>query len=73
MKFKFYQVRPTTDGGNSAEMSYFTNKAEAEKYAAEWRRDNPDEQATVYVVEVAPTKGGILRALKVYASHADNG
>lgn len=70
---KFYQVCKTTEGGNSAGSWFFTNKAEAEKSAREFRQEEPDEFANVYEIIVEPTKAGILDALNRHASHPDNG
>jgi len=70
---KFYQVCTTTEGGNSAGSEFFTSKAEAEKAARKFRRDEPQEFARVNEIDVTPTKAGILAALNRHASHPDNG
>jgi hypothetical protein len=72
-KMLFYHTTKTTEGGNSATSEWFTNKREAEKCAAQWVKDNPDEWARIYEWEIEPTKQGILRALNLHASHPDNG
>lgn len=60
--------------GNSAGFEFFTTKRVAERAAAEWNKDNPDEEsARIVEIKVVPTKRGILRALNLYASHPDNG
>ena len=72
---KFYRVHTTTDSGLSAGYEFFTSKAEAGKAVKEWTRGIALETdiAEIDVVEIEPTKAGILRALNLYAVHADNG
>ncbi len=70
---KFYRVAKSTEGGNSDGFEFFTNRADAEKDVRQFLRVEPDEFSRVDVIEVTPTKAGILRALKLYASHPDNG
>jgi len=72
-KMLFYHTTRTCEGGNSASSEWFTNKREAERAAAQWVRENPDEWARICEYEVEPTKQGILRALNIHASHPDNG
>jgi hypothetical protein len=70
---RFYRVHPTTEGGNSAGFQFFTTRHDANKFARQYTRDNPDESAEIDVVEVTPTKLGILDTLNRYASHELNG
>jgi hypothetical protein len=70
---KFYRVSKSTDGGNSAGFEFFTAKSDAEKEMRQFLRDDPTEFSRIDVIEITPTRTGILRALKLYASHADNG
>lgn len=70
---RFYRVRKTTDGGNSAGFDYVANRREAERIAAAWRRENKGEWAEVDEITIGSTKAAILWALRAYASHPDNG
>lgn len=72
---RFYRVETRTEGGNSAGIRWFTSKREAEAYRRENMDpnepdNNPDE---VEMVDIEPTKAGILRALCRWAAHPDNG
>ncbi len=75
---KFYQVVLIADGGESAGSSWHRTKREANSAAAEWRRNSPAEGpmthgALITDVTVEFSKAGILKVLKRYASHPDNG
>ena len=70
---RFYSVHRTCEGGCSAGYEFVTSRREADKAAAQWRKDNPDENATVEVIDIEPTKSGILRALNLHAGHPNNG
>lgn len=68
---KYYQVHLHIDGGSSAGFEYFCNRKDAEKFIRE--NGVPDENYEIKIIEVKPTKAGIMWALRQYASHADNG
>jgi hypothetical protein len=81
---KFYQVDLRNDYGSSAGFEYFTSKRDAVKAFNDWfdcgEDKSVEEEFTeermatkINVIEVTPTKAGILKALRRYASHADNG
>ena len=72
---KFYRVHTYADAGQSTGYEFFTSKAEAKKAVREWTEGIALETDTaeIDVVEIEPTKAGILRALNLYAVHADNG
>lgn len=70
---KFYRVHCTQEAGTSVGSTFFASRREAEKFSADWLKENPDELATVEAVEIHATKAGILRALNLHASHPDNG
>lgn len=81
---KFYQLDLRHEYGSSAGYEYFTNKQDAEKAFDEWFDCGPDKSVKeeyteermstkINVIEITPTKAGILRMLRLYASHADNG
>jgi hypothetical protein len=73
---RFYRVHYTYDAGVSGGFTYFTSKREAEKHKRELNKaalvENGDG-GEIEVIEIEPTRGGILRALNLYAAHADNG
>lgn len=77
---KFYRLHLTYEAGTSAGYSFHSARAEAEKTGEQWVRnhrgvDDVDGATgwTVEKIEITPTKVGILRALNLYANHADNG
>lgn len=77
---KFYQVHLTHDAGVSAGYEYFTSLREAKVRVIAWHKDHEgvdaDDGSTganIQEINVVPTKVGILRALNLYANHADNG
>lgn len=73
---KFYQVHRTCEAGTSAGYEYHGSKREADKAANAWIRNGSETDehgANVTVIDVAPTRAGILAALNRYAEHADNG
>jgi hypothetical protein len=61
----------TQNDGESVGFGYFINRETAER-AARHYRDN-EKVAEIEVIDIEPTKAGILRALQQYAGHADNG
>lgn len=64
---KFYCVPIRNEDQNSGGYNWFTNKREAEaEHKAHGLYD-------IQVVDIKPTKAGILRALNIHASHPDNG
>jgi hypothetical protein len=72
-KMRFYQIHIRCENGSSAGFEYFTNKEEAQKCLRENIENDPKEDHSIKVIEIKPTKYGILSALNIYASHPDNG
>jgi hypothetical protein len=72
---KFYRVHVTVECGVSTGYEYFTSKYGAARAVREWEIHRGEEtgSAEIEVIEIAPTKAGILHALNAYAAHADNG
>jgi hypothetical protein len=74
---KFYRLHLSETGDGSHGYRFFTTKSEALKEAREWKRNESDEagcyDAEISVIDIAPTKTGILAALNRYAKHNDNG
>lgn len=71
---RFYRVFFNSDHDSSCGFGWFTNKREAKRAAREWEREDPDDHRTeIESVDVDSTKRGILSALKIYATHPDNG
>jgi hypothetical protein len=74
---KFYKLHRTHEAGISAGLEYFTSRRAAESALSIWRRNSPgdveDQTGEIEVIEVEPTRAGILSALNKYANHADNG
>lgn len=73
---KLYSLHRTHSAGESAGHEFFASKRDADKAAAEWRRQGSELEehaAEVQPITVEPTRQGILRALNRYASHTDNG
>jgi hypothetical protein len=69
---RFYRLHRRTGGGISGSFQFYTRRADAERDGRAWAKQE-FEGWEVDVVDVTPTKAGILRALEKYASHADNG
>lgn len=78
---RFYRVELySTANTGSLGMEWYTRKRKAQqaarRFLAERRAKGetpPFASAKIEVVDVEPTKAGILRALEDYASHPDNG
>lgn len=71
---KFYRLHTYCEGGNSNGFAWFTTRADAERAKREDVAVSPEEEpGAIDVIEVTPTKAGILDALCRYASHPDNG
>ena len=77
---KFYRVRFSCGGGNSGGFSWHTTMRKAEAAANEAVKNDPEEYAlkrsgrpAIDLIEIAPTKEGILKALNSFADHPDNG
>lgn len=74
---KFYRVAYRQDGGNSAGFSWHTSRREAERRQRQAVADDPGEYdigiPEIDVINVTPTKAGILEALNYYAGVPDNG
>ena len=75
--FKFYRNHYRTEGGVSAGFQWFTSRAAAEAAAKEVYDpavdDEGNEPEVAKVIEIEPTKRGLLWALNRYAGHPDNG
>ena len=71
---KFYRLHET-NGDGSHGFEWFTVRRKAEAAKRYWDKGavGTYDCAELELVEVRPTKAGILQALKVYADHADNG
>jgi hypothetical protein len=69
---KFYQLILSHNAGESAGFEYFTTLNDAERTARKWAKSE-DGSSEIKVIEIEPSKSGILRALNHYASHPDNG
>lgn len=74
-KHTFYRLHRTYEAGTSAGYEYFWGKGTAEKAMRQWldRDYELEHDAEIEVIEVEPTKAGIMFALNKYANHADNG
>lgn len=72
---RFYRVHFKAFDVGSAGFEFFTNEAAARKALRRDARDARMEHdpSSLEVIDVEPTKAGILRALQRYASHPDNG
>lgn len=75
---KFYRVSLSCEGGNSGGFVWGTNRAHVAAQRAWAMRNDPEEYKRtgtpeIEVVEIEPTKAGILAALRQYAAHPDNG
>ena len=72
---KFYRVHTCVECSTSSGYEFFTNKADAERAVREWTTGEAlrTDTAEIDVIEITPTKAGILHALNTYAAHADNG
>lgn len=74
---RFYRVHDYSPFEGSGGFEFFTSKAEALKRALELydpeRHGDDKSTIDIEVVDVTPTKNGILSALNVWASHPDNG
>ena len=72
----FYRVDLRNFEDSSCGYQWFTSGVEANKASKQWLEENEgDDHATaeVEIVEIEPTKKGILDALIRFAGHADNG
>lgn len=71
---RFYQVASFTIDGSSTGFDFYSDKRTAQRAVREVANYSDDrERAEMTVIEVTPTKAGILDALNRLASHADNG
>lgn len=78
---KFYRASYSTGGGNSGGFSWHTSRAEAIAAAKRDYDEDPAEydhhakgiNERIQVIEITPTRRGILDALQRLASHPDNG
>lgn len=72
---RFYRLHFHKEGGNSDGYEWFTSLAPAKRAKREQDSavDPDDACDEVEVVDVTPTKDGILFALREFGSHANNG
>lgn len=75
---RFYKVEYLGENVQSLGCSWHTSRREAERAAKEsigaGDHDEPiTEKPEIEVVEIKPTKAGILAALNTHAVHPDNG
>lgn len=73
---KIYRVHSHTENGISAGYSFHSSLKDAKHAAREaWETRDSDSETPpeIEVLEVEISKAGILRALNMYASHAENG
>jgi hypothetical protein len=71
---KLYRVHLLIDSGASGGYEWFASKREADKLKREHDRKNgPEDSAEIQIIEVEPTRSGILRAFNIYGSHPNNG
>lgn len=77
---RFYRLHRYHVENGSAGYEYFTNERDATKARAEWYGNFEEEERVTNcegseyeIIEVEPTKVGILKALNRWASHNDNG
>jgi hypothetical protein len=82
---KFYRLHMTCENGISAGFRWFTTARDAVTAERQHRAQNTDPnapegetpgapfEASCEIVNIEPTKAGILAALNAFASHADNG
>jgi ribosomal protein S11 len=66
---KIYQNSYRDEGQEHQGYSYHQSKREALKVA----RKHGCGEVTTEVIEVQPSKAGIIRALRIYGGHPDNG
>lgn len=65
---RFYRIHKGLKGG-SAGFEWYTDRDEADRAAKRWIDANDGELVGVKIVDIAPTKTGIKKALMAYASH----
>lgn len=77
---KFYRLSKCSVQDNHLGFEFYTNCREALKARSDWYGDFKDEErvcdcqgSEIDVIEIEPTKKGILAALRLYADHPDNG
>jgi hypothetical protein len=70
---RFYRVHRYSSSDGSFGYEFFVSKTDAEKAAREWNADSEGDPAEVDLIEIEPTKAGILDALNRYADHPNNG
>jgi hypothetical protein len=58
------------DGDEHTGYGYYSSKRDAD---AGVRDASPHCKCTLEIIEVKPSKAGIISALELYGSHADNG
>lgn len=75
---KIYRLDKRGEAGVSFGFEYFTTIKEARKACRDWMGDDEEsicnaEGTDIVAIEVTPTKPGIMRVLKQWATHPDNG
>ena len=74
---RVYRNEYSSHFGESEGFDFFTSAKAAKKAAADFRAERIDEEGveveTTFQIVPRLTKGGLLRILRAWASHADNG
>lgn len=72
---RFYKVSLQTVEAGDLGAEWYTDLKTAKRSADDFERFNAedDPEAVVTPVDIQPTKAGILAALKMHATHPDNG
>lgn len=75
---RFYKVTTQNTIDRSCGFQFFTNVADVNSCVKEWETRGHDEEynshyTQVEVINIEPTKTGILKALRDHAMHPDNG
>ena len=74
---KFYRLSKWETSEGSQGYEFFTSKHAAQRARLAWCKENEepvdDNINGLDILEIAPTKQGILAALNRWASHPDNG
>lgn len=69
-----YRVSFGTHSEGHAGYGYYGSRREAEREAAQWRRDHPDDSDTeIGSVPTPSGKGGWVELLNRWGNHPDNG
>lgn len=73
---KIYKNSYYTYSESSMGFEFFTRRDKAEramrKFLKDLDRDEDGTDSDIEVIEIQPTRAGILRALRLHAAHPDN-